>query len=471
MSEGGRVPLTFGRMSPFKKASFVVAAVLCSSSAFANGRFPAAVQMVVDPVDEKHLVLEATFGMLESADGGKTWGWICEGIVGYPNQEDPALAVTGDGSILAGSSAGLSVTHDRGCSWAMVPGAADKQYVIDTAVEPITPAHAVAVTATALDGGFHVALLETLDNGAHWSQAGVDAPSDLIAETVEVAPSAPTRVYLSGVAGPMLSPVVERSDDRGQTWTRYSIPWMGGGSAYIAAVDPTNPDRVYVRIDSSPSDQLFVSDDGAKTWTLIHSTLGEMLGFALSPDGSKVALGGPQEGILVASTKDFAFAPAALLKLHARCLKWKKAGIYACGDEFKDGFTLGLSTDEGKTFEAVYHLPDVALLACKDGSPYATTCPDAWTQVGPVVGADPDAGAVDPAGSTSSATAGSGAGGAAASTASSSSAAASTASAGGSVAAPSSSSGCSTSPASASLGFAGLFAAALLAFGRRRGRS
>ena len=165
----------------------------------ANGRFPLPVKFPPDPGDPNHLVLRATFGVLESTDAGKTWGWICENVIGYVGVEDPALAVTADGTILAGIFEGLSVSHDRGCSWAFAAGPTDTQYTIDTAVERGDPSHSVAVTATGVAGGFHVVLAQSLDNGATWTQAGTAAPSDFIAQTVDVAPSIPMRAHLSGI--------------------------------------------------------------------------------------------------------------------------------------------------------------------------------------------------------------------------------------------------------------------------------
>jgi hypothetical protein len=358
--------------------------------ASANGRFPSASQLALDPKDPSHLVLAATFGILESSDAGKTWGWICEGVVGYSSTEDPAIAVTANGTLLAGAFEGLAVSHDRGCGWAFAGGPALKEYVIDTAVEPLQPSHAVAITSTGVMGGFHVALLETLDNGVTFTQAGVDAPKDLIAETVEVAPSKASRVYVSGLAGPMLQGDLERSDDRGKTWTRFAVDLMGGAGAYIAAVDPKNPDRVYLRIDASPADKLLVSDDAGATWKAVHTAKGSMLGFALSPDGSKVAVGGPADGILIASTTDFVFT--AVSTVHALCLKWSAEGLYACGDEFKDGFTLARSTDEAKSFAPLYHLSNLAPLACGADTPFASVCPDAWPSIASLIGADDGAG-------------------------------------------------------------------------------
>jgi hypothetical protein len=84
--------------------SIALLAAMAPISASANGRFPSASQLALDPKDPSHLVLAATFGILESSDAGKTWGWICEGVVGYSSTEDPAIAVTANGTVYVADS-------------------------------------------------------------------------------------------------------------------------------------------------------------------------------------------------------------------------------------------------------------------------------------------------------------------------------------------------------------------------------
>src|SRR6185312_13424792 len=133
----------------------------------------------------------------------------------------------------------------------------------------------------------HPALADA-DSGHTWAQAGVNLPPQFLGLTVDTAPSNPQRVYISGRNGPPSYPgVIARSDDRGATWQMLSIP--GADSThlpYIGAVDPQNPDIVYVRLDADPSDSLLVSKDGGVTWTTAYTATGKLTGFALSPDGT-----------------------------------------------------------------------------------------------------------------------------------------------------------------------------------------
>ena len=118
---------------------FVAAALassLTSRDARANGRFPVASQLVVDPGDARHLFARTTYGMIQTTDGGATWQWVCEKAVGYAGTIDPAVGIMGDGTTLAAVFDGLAISHDRACSWAFASGVLAKQFVIDVAIEP-----------------------------------------------------------------------------------------------------------------------------------------------------------------------------------------------------------------------------------------------------------------------------------------------------------------------------------------------
>jgi photosystem II stability/assembly factor-like uncharacterized protein len=381
-------------------AAATIAAGLAPRAALANGRFPAAGQVVVDPGDAKHLVLRTTYGLLQTTDSGSSWRWICEQAVGYGGTEDPAMGVTGDGTLLAGFFEGLSVSHDRGCSWAFIAGPLDQQYTVDIAVESRLPARAVALASLGVKEGFHTVLAETVDDGKTWTQAGVAMPVDFLGLTVEMAPSMTDRIYVSGLAGASHAGAIEKSDDRGKTWKQFPFDLEGALAPYIGSVDPTNPERLYVRVDGgNADDQLYVSDDGASTWQKIFTCTHDMLGFALSPDGSKVAAGGPDAGLFVASTRDFVFSQVS--PIGVKCLKWHRDGLYACADEFKDTFTLGLSQNDGATFEAIYHLPDLSPLECDVGTPTGNSCPAAWPGLASTIGAESASGDSGTAGRSS----------------------------------------------------------------------
>lgn len=365
----------------------LAAALLATPVASANGRFPAANQLVFHPTDPQRLAIRVTFGVLLSDDGGKRFSWACEQAIGYGGTQDPAIALTGDGSLAVAAFEGLITTHDRGCSFGLV-GALKDEFVIDVAVDRKNPSSAVIVTSTGKSNNtFHVQVYETLDDGKSWAPAGSAIPEDFLAETIDAAPSRPERLYVSGfyttkVDGKLVRHgAIEASDDRGKTWTRHEVDLLDDKSLFIAAVDPSDPDRLYVRTKGVASDRLLLSTDGAKSFQTIHSIEGSMLGFALSPDGSRVAIGGPTGGLLVADTSTHAFSKIADKQI--ACLTWAD-GLYACANAFQDGFAVGRSDDDGKTWTAL--LPAFTAISgpisgCATSPAPDVTCAEDWSNL------------------------------------------------------------------------------------------
>ncbi len=350
------------------------------ATAHANGRFPAANQLVVDPDDPQHVVVRATYGTMISHDGGRTLSLVCEQAIGATGDADPMLGLFSGGTMVAGVVSGLAATKDEGCSWTLMPGFLPHQYVVDVTVQKDDPRSGLVVSSTARDGGgFHTVLFETSDGAASFRPTGPPLGEDFLALTVEVAPSDPKRIYVSGTAsaegGVSQVPTIMRSDNRGRTFRRTSLSAFGNGySAWISAVDPGDPARLYVRVRSTDKDRLLVSSDGARTFREVFVAQGSLTGFALSPDGSHVALGGAGDGIQLASTKDFSWTRVS--DVHAQCLTWTKAGIYACGVEWLDHFVVGLSTDLGKSFAPLSHMSDPCPVRCGAETTVALVCTD-----------------------------------------------------------------------------------------------
>jgi photosystem II stability/assembly factor-like uncharacterized protein len=357
----------------------VAAALAYAPPALANGRFPRAGQVAIDPSDPNHIVARATFGLLTTQNAGKRWDWICEYAMGYATGsiEDPAIGITEDGTLVAALLEGLTVSASESCAWSFAGGGLSDQVFSDLSIEPTDPKGVVALVSGGIGGGMFITQVwQSADNAQSWNQAGVDLPAELLGLTLDVAPSDPDRIYVVGTVSPSSAGTIARTEDRGASWTLLPTASGATGVPYLSAIDPDDPDLVYVRVDDDPFDSLLVSSDGGLNWTTVFQSQGDLLGFALSPDGSTVTVGGPKDGIWSAPAATLEFERVSTVG--ARCLTWVSRGLFACADEV-DGFEVGLSEDGGKTFSAVMHLQEICgPLACAPDTIVGRECTGYW---------------------------------------------------------------------------------------------
>ncbi|WP_437322426.1 WD40/YVTN/BNR-like repeat-containing protein [Sorangium sp. So ce394] len=440
-------------------------ALSAAAPALANGRYPTAGQILVDPADPEHIVVRATYGVLTTRDGGERWSWICEAAVGYSGFEDPMMVVTADGSMLAGLFDGLSATHDGGCDWQIAGGALARRNIVDLSIDRADPASVLLLGSSVMaSDAILTQVWASKDDGRTWTQAGEDFPSTFLGVTLDSAPSDPRRIYVSGRRnGPTFQGIVRRSDDRGATWEELDVPGSDDRNLpYLGAVDPEDPDVVYVRRDGDGADALLVSRDGGATWREVFQAV-SLLGLALSPDGTRIAAGSDMDGLWVAPTDTLEFTQVG--QLGVRCLTWTARGLYACADELVDGFSAGVSTDGGATFSPLMTLDRLCgpPAACGAEGSTGRTCPDLWPATASFVGA------------ARSCEAGAASGGAAGAGGSAASAGGGEAGAGAGGSRASAGGGCSCETSGG--GRAGVLAGCLVAVGgallraRRRGRS
>jgi photosystem II stability/assembly factor-like uncharacterized protein len=427
------------------RAAAALAVFLASASAFANGRYPASNELVFSPTSGNVVVLRTTFGILISHDGGSTWTWLCEDALGLSPaaSEDPTLGLTANDTLIAGLYSGLQVSPDTGCAWSSVPGLVEQQ-VVDVAVRSASPRSAVALvstySATAVPDssvGYSTQLYETTDDGATWSALGGPFDATVAVTTVDVAASDPNRLYITGFrSSALFTPALFVSVDHGMSWSEHAMPPLSHDvGLYIAGVDPQRADLVYLRTQGAPSatgrSRLFVTRDQGQSFQTALSLPGSMLGFALSPDGSKVYAGIEKGGLFVANRDELlAAADGGALPsvgdaggtaspafrqtsgIHVQCLATHGSELWACSDE-ASGFIAGASLDDGASFTPKLHIHGIAgPIACGADAAAAQCSGARWQQVcqtlmGCAGDAGIDGGAGDAAGDAASEDAGS----------------------------------------------------------------
>lgn len=351
--------------------------VVQTPTALGNGRFPSSNQIAFHPSDSQIIVARTTFGLLISRDGGTSFHWVCEQLLQTRMLEDPAIAVMNDGSTLVSLFIGQRRGTPDDCSWDFVTPELQNRLIIDNVRDPSNPAAAWVLTS---DGSRPNSLWHTSDNGVGWAQVG-DTFDGVLFETVEVAPSNSQRLYLTGAIPPTSSmprrTYVYRSDDGGLHWESFEFHLETGAQTdlniYLAAVDPANEDRVFMRVRGAPDDKLMLSVDGGETFDKVISFAG-MAGFARSDDGQHVWVGADNgdasTGLFHSEDRGENFDPVmgrvelgdgttTEIPLRISCLAARGDQLWACGNNYADRFTLGYSSDYGATFTPALRFADI----------------------------------------------------------------------------------------------------------------
>jgi photosystem II stability/assembly factor-like uncharacterized protein len=395
------------------RATFVgfpiaAAVALCALPAAANGRFPESNQIVFSPTDPNVIVARTTYAVLPSNDNGKTWGYLCEDVLGLPSTtsyEDPELGLTATNALVAGlysPRAGLNVSKDLGCNWSCIGGQLASQQIADTVVRPDAPHEVLALTKTfgaGPDAGTSSQVFQSVDDGATWTPLGTALDPAFVVETIDVVVGDPKRIYVSGERGygPGRTASLFVSTDGAMTWTEHPLTFFDRtqeDSLYIGGVDPTDENRVYLRsraLATGGNSNLYVSKDGGQTFqqaikTFVFPTppassyiiLGELSGFALSPDGSKVYAGSKESGLWMASRDTLTFTQVNA-KVQVLCLATRQTSsgpeLWACSTEL-GGFIVGKSTNDGASFEVKMATVTSmnGLVACNPSSATTNAC-------------------------------------------------------------------------------------------------
>jgi hypothetical protein len=327
------------------------------------------------------MVGRTTFGVLPSVDDGATWRWMCEDVLAFPQNMtvDPELALTAGGALVEGVplpyQLGLSVSTDLGCNWSCAGGPLADRQIADIVLRPGSPHSVLALlsgTLTADGGGLPAQVARSTDDGASWTTLGTPfdaSDSTLAVSSIDVSKSDAARIYVSATRGygPMRKAALFVSADDGATWSENTITGFNPqteGSLWIGAVDPTDADQVYLRssgaqafgVDATLSmnatygdSHLYVSTDAGKTFSMPTLPFSwQILGLALSDDGSKVYVGSFGDGLYVAQKSDLAtFTKTS--SIHVECLATRGAELWACSDAVS-GFIFGSSLDDGRCF-------------------------------------------------------------------------------------------------------------------------
>lgn len=231
-----------------------------------GGGFPEdaySLAVAIDPVDSRILYVSVAgydegLGVAKSVDGGETWVLRS---VGLTDLEIWSLAVAPRHrkTVYAGTRAGVFSSRNGGATWAQVlvsPKPGQDMVVSEIAINP-QDSDVVFV------GSLFQGLFRSEDGGRSWRQLGkgyFGASYDRSEiRGLVLDPSAPSTVYVS-VEGKG----VFRSLDAGQVWTRASAGLPRSSSGTLA-IDPMDPEILYIGVDRAPSD-VYMTQNGGFAW-------------------------------------------------------------------------------------------------------------------------------------------------------------------------------------------------------------
>ena len=253
-------------------------------------------------------------GVFRSADGGKTWHaagledtHTISNLIVDPRDPDVVYASSLGHVFAPGADRGVFKTTDAGKTWQRVLFVNDSTGVVNLVMQPGAPDVLYAATWQAYrtawslwSGGAGSGIYKSVDGGAHWASLSRNPglPRGLLGKVgIAVAASAPNVVYAAMQAR---DGGVFRSDDGGNTWTRVNAEWKLRQRAfyYMAIfVDPADANTVYM----PQVDALYVSHDGARTFTGLDTPHGDNHTLWISPDDPHVLLEGNDGGATVST--------------------------------------------------------------------------------------------------------------------------------------------------------------------------
>jgi len=338
-----------------------ICGLLPSRSARADGAFPAPFRLFLPANLPDDTTVTTNFGLISSRDGGRTWAWTCEHGASDLGSLYQQAADGGSGRILGLARNGLIFTDDDGCTWSTAGGFSSGELVDDSFIDPANPSHVVAIAHHGSGASAVFELFASTNGGTSFLGAPLFATEPgFRLDGVELARSNPDRIYATMSPWTATSngtpPRILRSDDGGKTFNTLDASAVTpGGTLGIAAVDPENPDRIYLR-SSGVDERLLISNDAGRTLAVaLTADSGQQLSaFFRRADGTLFAAAfDSTAGTLFRSTDSGASFQPLPATLHIGSIAERGGALYVLANGLDDPFLVGISRDNGDTFQGL----------------------------------------------------------------------------------------------------------------------
>jgi hypothetical protein len=341
-------------------------------AAWANGAFPDEFSIHFPVAAPDRIIVGANFGLMVSEDRGATWRYVCEPYV-TEDSSDPLALINvihyqvgaADGQVfLVATNYKVRRTGDDGCAWSTSGGAITALNASDVFPSPTDSQFVVAIGVN--PGGAGSSLVASHDGAATFDTTLNTDPNLFASVEVSAGATAGTGTIYATVSGPGIAKFLG-SDDLGATWPKsssYDLPALPNGSTQVAriiAIDPEDASTVYLRLLGPPDDAIAIATAGGQSITVAQSITGSAFtAFARGTD--KTLYAGTSDGKLYIRPPGATAFNAPISGPHLRCLGQRfgnTTDLYACGDMFQDGFSVGVSHDKGQTFQKVMKLSEM----------------------------------------------------------------------------------------------------------------
>lgn len=348
----------------------ISAFLLSGGMALANGRPPAVVDL---RVNGEALVASTTFGI--AARDSSTWRWTCETAAGYGGVFDPDIELsTRTGALFLSTIDGFRRTSDYCVFSASSLG--------DRFVSAIGVAsNGDVFAATSDDQGSRIH--RSTDDGVTFGQASMPFRNYDSWRSLVVAPSAPSRLYASGIRLVVNLPkkyLLYRSDDSGATFTELPTTSFAGlvsdSVILLAGVDANEPTVVYARViavNGTEGEAIYRSADAGLTWVQILNRP-QPISFVVRRNGELWA--STQDSPTVRSTDGGASFSEVMGAPRMSCLyEADDASLYGCTQNYgADDAAIVRSTDSS-TWSKVLRFQDIKEpVPCAPGTIQKDTC-------------------------------------------------------------------------------------------------
>ena len=321
-----------------------------SGDARADGAFPNALNILTPAQLPNETLLATNFGLVMSFDHDQTWIWSCE----QPLNSFAILYQMGPpplNRIYAISPTSLITTDDSSCTWNSSASGA-----VDAFVDPTNGNRVLAVVAKSADAGSIYTVVESADAGTTFPQVRYTAAAGDHITGVEIARSDPQTVYLTLTSGSAYTPKVAVTNNGGASWALHDLSTSlpnGTYSIRLVAVDPTNAEKLILRVGSGAGEALAISiDRGLSATTPLTFTGGVFTAFARMPSGSLIAGGvvGPSNVGYRSTDGGASFQPLPAVPFTFKSMSARGTTLYAALDNMSDAFAIETSPDEGMTW-------------------------------------------------------------------------------------------------------------------------